>query len=128
MKSKIKTKVKIKASTYEELEKHVANALNIVALFVRGGELPTTDSIEKKEINGQWWTFNNSENSYEIFQTQNNHKAFIRQKELEDGKPCIVLEFYYRYDNKEKNGYSFNEELSKLVVRMLGEDVATLIE
>ena len=119
-------KVKITATSYEELEKHIAKALNIVTLFVRGGELPTADNRENKEKNGQWWTFNTKENKYEIFQTQNNHKAFVRKKELEDRKLFIILEFYSRYDNKEKAGYSFNELMSELVVRMLGEDIATL--
>jgi len=121
-------KVKITANSYEKLEQHIANALNIVTIFVRGGELPTKEIIKNKEINGQWWTFNTQENKYEIFQTQNSHKAFVRQKELEDDKPFIILDFYYRYDHKEKSGYSFNELMSELVVRTLGENIAKVVE
>jgi len=116
--------LKITAYSAEALQERIEAVLNLATIFTKGGKLPTTEDIKNRYTRGNWWTKDERENKYQIMQTSNSYKAFIRDKgddqKDERKKHFIVLEFYYRYD-REENGISFNKTMTELALLMLQE-------
>lgn len=113
------TNIKIKGLDAEDLEKKIEDAMNLVALFVRGGRLPQGDDTTNPQ-RGMWWQYNIEESKYEFFHT-NDYKAFVREKE----ENFIVLEFHYRYGHRDE--INFNTIMSQTIFLMLGNEFVEIL-
>jgi hypothetical protein len=123
VKKMITTQVKIKGRNKKLFDNNLECAINLAAVYARHGVVPKDYDIERRE-NGHWWNLNENEDKYDLNPSANDYKAFVRDK----GENWILLEFYYRYDNKDKNdNFLFQTKIAELVALMLGEENAEII-
>jgi|JI10StandDraft_1071094.scaffolds.fasta_scaffold141461_4 hypothetical protein len=115
------TQVKITGRNKKLFDNNLECAINLAALYARGGTMPSNYDIKN---NGRWWNLNENEEKYDLYPRANDYKIFIRGK----GENWILLEFYYRYDNKDKNdNFLFQTKIAELVALMLGNDNAEIL-
>ncbi len=116
------TQVKIIGRNKELFENHLEAAINLAALYARGGTMPSNYDIKEKD-NGRWWNLNENEEKYDLYPRANDYKIFIRGK----GENWILLEFFHRRDRNREDGLSFEKTMAELIALMLGEDNAEIV-
>lgn len=117
----MRTLVKITGKNKEIFNHNLNSAINVAALCAKRGVLPKEVEIQKE--GGDWWVLNEEQKVYNLNPNSNNHQAFIREK----GENHILLEFFYRSENKLINPLTFQKTMAELVVVMLGQDNAEII-